>query len=61
MVTVDTLCVILQEIAKGTGAGVDDSVSLDIHAISELKDKGVASTDDASKYCYKADNDGNYS
>ena len=40
---------------------MDDSVSLDIHAISELKDKGFVSTDDAPKYSYKADDAGNYS
>ena len=40
---------------------MDDCVSLDVHAISELKDKGFAPTDDAKKYCYKADDTGNYS
>lgn len=40
---------------------MDDSVNLDVHAISELKDKGFVSTDDAPKYSYKADDSGNYS
>ena len=40
---------------------MDDSVSLDVHAINELKDKGFAATDDTAKYCYTADSSGNYS
>ena len=52
---------LLQAIARGVGAGVDDSVSLDVHAINELKDKGFAATDDSSKYHYTADNTGHYS
>ena len=50
-----------QAIAKGVGSGVDDSVSLDVHAINELKDKGFPATDDSAKYCYTADSSGNYS
>jgi len=29
-------------------------VSLDVHSINELKDKGVKPTDDSSKYDYEA-------
>ena len=55
-------CVVCaQAIAKGVGSGVDDSVSLDVHAINELKDKGFPATDDSAKYCYTADSSGNYS
>ena len=59
-----TYCVYVvctQAIAKGVGSGVDDSVSLDVHAINELKDKGFPATDDSAKYCYTADSSGNYS
>lgn len=40
---------------------MDDSVSLDVHAINELKDKGFTATDDSPKYRYTADSSGNYS
>ncbi|XP_062502004.1 alanine--tRNA ligase, cytoplasmic-like [Corticium candelabrum] len=49
-----------QVIARGKGSGVDDAVNLDVHAISELRDKGVALTDDSYKYGYKADENGEY-
>ncbi len=32
----------------------EDHVSLDVHSINELKDKGVKPTDDSSKYDYSA-------
>ena len=41
-----------QTIVRGVGTGVDDSVSLDVHAINELKNKGFAAIDDLSKYHY---------
>ena len=50
-----------QEIARGTGAGVDDSINLDVHAISELKSKGLPPTNDLPKYNYSADDSGKYS
>ena len=50
-----------QEIARGTGAGVDDSINLDVHAISELKSKGLPPTNDLPKYNYCADDSGKYS
>lgn len=54
-------CILLQATARGVGSGVDDSISLDVHAINELKDKGFVATDDAPKYQYTADSSGNYS
>ena len=50
-----------QEIARGTGGGVDDSINLDVHAISELKSKGFPPTNDLPKYNYTADASGKYS
>lgn len=60
-VSAGVLYTIVQAIARGVGSGVDDAVSLDVHAINELKDKGFNATDDAPKYCYTADSSGNYS
>ena len=51
----------LQMIARGEGQGVGDSISLDVHAIAELKDKGVPPTNDLFKYNYAADESGCYS
>lgn len=51
----------LQEIARGEGQGVSDSISLDVHAIAELKEKGVPPTNDMFKYNYVADDRGSYS
>ena len=48
-------------IAQGEGQGVGDSISLDVHAIAELKDKGVLPTNDLFKYNYAADESGCYS
>ncbi|CAL1544361.1 unnamed protein product [Lymnaea stagnalis] len=39
----------------------EDLISLDVHALTDLKDKGVPPTDDAHKYSYQADQNGNYS
>jgi len=50
-----------QEIARGAGSGVDDSINLDVHAISELKSKGLPPTNDLPKYNYSADDNGKYS
>ena len=41
-----------QTIVRGVGTGVDDSVSLDVHAINELKNKEFAAIDDLLKYHY---------
>ena len=50
----------LQEIARGTGGGVDDAINLDIHAIDELQKKGIPPTNDKPKYKYTSDEQGNY-
>ena len=42
----------VQTIVRGVRAGVDDFVSLDVHAINELKNKGFAAIDDLSKYYF---------
>ncbi|CAH1270834.1 AARS [Branchiostoma lanceolatum] len=46
--------------SQGKGAGVDDSVNLDVHAINELQEKGSPPTDDSPKYQYSHDDNGNY-
>ena len=51
----------IQEIARGTGGGVDDAINLDVHAIDELQKKGVPPTNDKPKYKYTSDDQGNYS
>ncbi|KAK3908980.1 Alanine--tRNA ligase, cytoplasmic [Frankliniella fusca] len=43
-----------QLISQGRGAGVDDQISLDVHAINHLQDLKVNPTDDSPKYNYKA-------
>lgn len=41
--------------SQGKTSGVEDTISLDVHAINELKEKNVKPTDDAIKYNYVAD------
>ncbi|XP_050307054.1 alanine--tRNA ligase, cytoplasmic [Anthonomus grandis grandis] len=43
-----------QLISQGKGAGVADTINLDIHAITELQNLGVPPTDDSPKYNYEA-------
>jgi alanyl-tRNA synthetase len=43
--------------SQGKGAGVEDTISLDVHSINELKAKGFAPTDDSPKYLYEAESD----
>ena len=43
-----------KETSKGKSAGVEDTISLDVHAINELNEKGFNPTDDSIKYNYKA-------
>lgn len=43
-----------QLISQAKGAGEDDTLALDVHAISELQSKGVPTTDDLLKYQYSA-------
>ncbi|GLV41548.1 Alanyl-tRNA synthetase [Carabus blaptoides fortunei] len=38
--------------SQGKGAGVEDTINLDVHAITELQNQGVAPTDDLAKYNY---------
>merc|ERR1719419_1488856 len=38
--------------SQGKAAGQEDTLSLDVHAINELKEKGFAPTNDAPKYKY---------
>ena len=59
--TVSCTLLYLKELARGTSSGVEDSINLDVHAISELKAKGAPITDDLPKYDYSADDHGNYS
>lgn len=43
-----------QLLSQGKGAGIEDTINLDIHAITELQNQGVPPTDDSYKYSYKA-------
>lgn len=45
-----------QLISQGKGAGVEDTINLDVHSITELQNKGVPPTDDSFKYNYNAGN-----
>ena len=40
--------------SQGKTSGVEDTLSLDVHAINELKEKGFNPTDDSIKYNYQA-------
>lgn len=46
--------------SQGSGGTVDDQISLDVHSINELNNRGVSATDDMSKYDYTADDQGHY-
>uniref|UniRef100_A0A673NBG7 Alanine--tRNA ligase n=1 Tax=Sinocyclocheilus rhinocerous TaxID=307959 RepID=A0A673NBG7_9TELE len=46
--------------AQGKGSGDEDHIMLDIYAIEELRNNGVAATDDNPKYKYTSDDNGNY-
>uniref|UniRef100_A0A673Y7T1 Alanine--tRNA ligase n=2 Tax=Salmo trutta TaxID=8032 RepID=A0A673Y7T1_SALTR len=41
--------------SQGKGSGDEDHIMLDIYAIEDLRNKGIAATDDALKYSYSAD------
>ncbi|XP_066263054.1 alanine--tRNA ligase, cytoplasmic [Euwallacea similis] len=43
-----------QLISQGKGAGVADTINLDVHAITELQNLGIPPTDDSPKYDYEA-------
>ncbi|KAF5399050.1 Alanyl tRNA synthetase cytoplasmic [Paragonimus heterotremus] len=52
----------LAQTRSQTGPGAEGIVvDLDVHAIAELRQKGVPATDDSAKYNYSADKEGNYS
>ncbi|UYV81217.1 AARS [Cordylochernes scorpioides] len=40
--------------SQGKGEGQDETVTLDVHSISELQSRGVPATDDSHKYSYQA-------
>jgi alanyl-tRNA synthetase len=42
-------------ISQGKAANAVDTINLDVHAISELQDKKIPTTNDSFKYRYKAD------
>lgn len=41
--------------SQGKGAGIEDTINLDVHAITELQNKGVPPTNDNLKYQYTAE------
>lgn len=43
--------------SQGISGAIEDKIAMDVHAITELKDKGVKSTDDQPKYNYEPEND----
>ncbi|XP_071785467.1 alanine--tRNA ligase, cytoplasmic-like [Asterias amurensis] len=50
-----------QILSQGKGSGVDNTISLDVHAINELQEKKkVPPTNDKVKYNYTSDAKGNY-
>lgn len=46
--------VIFQLLSQGKGASVEDTIGLDIHAITDLQNRVVPITDDSPKYKYSA-------
>lgn len=46
-----------QIISQSKSGGVDDQINLDVHAITELQNKGIKPTNDIPKYNYKVTND----
>ncbi|KAK3603819.1 hypothetical protein CHS0354_042820 [Potamilus streckersoni] len=46
--------------SQGTGGVVNDQINLDVHAISDLRNRGFPPTDDLPKYNYTADSQGHY-
>ena len=48
------------EASHGKVKGAEDTLSLDVHAINELKEKGFKPTDDSIKYNYHAKSDAEY-
>ncbi|CAG2248862.1 AARS [Mytilus edulis] len=50
----------VSDIVSRNGSTIDDRIMLDVHAISDLQNRGVPPTDDSPKHSYTADDDGNY-
>ena len=46
-----------QIISQSKSGGVDDQINLDVHAITELQNKGIKPTNDLPKYNYTVTND----
>uniref|UniRef100_A0A2C9JU01 Alanine--tRNA ligase n=1 Tax=Biomphalaria glabrata TaxID=6526 RepID=A0A2C9JU01_BIOGL len=46
--------------SQSTTGVKEDLISLDVHSLTELKDRGVPPTDDLRKYAYDADEKGDY-
>merc|ERR1711936_419049 len=44
--------------SSGKAGGAEDTLSLDVHALNDLKSRGFAPTDDSPKYEYVAEGDG---
>ncbi|XP_017773819.1 PREDICTED: alanine--tRNA ligase, cytoplasmic [Nicrophorus vespilloides] len=43
--------------SQGKGSGVEDTINLDVHAITDMQNKGIPPTDDSPKYNYTVSND----
>jgi hypothetical protein len=50
-----------QDLSQGSGGTVTDLIGLDVHAISDLQNRNIPTTDDAPKYNYQATESGQYS
>ncbi|XP_012272687.1 alanine--tRNA ligase, cytoplasmic [Orussus abietinus] len=50
-----------QIISQGKTGGADDWINLDVHAITELQNKGIKTTDDTPKYGYSVKSEEKYS
>nr|XP_018913251.1 PREDICTED: alanine--tRNA ligase, cytoplasmic isoform X1 [Bemisia tabaci] len=44
-----------QVLSQGKSGGIEDCISLDVHAITELQNRGIPVTDDSPKYDYSTD------
>lgn len=49
---------IAQIVSQNKAGGTKEIVSLDVHALADLQAKGIPTTDDSPKYCYRAVTDG---
>ncbi|XP_067651201.1 alanine--tRNA ligase, cytoplasmic-like [Haliotis asinina] len=46
--------------SQGAGSAVAEQINLDVHALTDLQNRGVSPTDDSPKYAYTADVEGTY-